>query len=506
LELSSLSNFTTTTIELTSGSSLIQSANSFANFFLSIPQFFFGGFHVIINKQEPPKITPIQCLENINVFRTALKVVICILPVLIGCSFRLVTLLSVEGREAVKALDQSILPKREMTLNEALLQQLSMFSSDTALCRYSLYAKHPLLQTARNYLEDSNKASPQENRAIATLLGLAIGDVQGAPYEFLPWKEEAYVDKRNSFGLSPGQWTDDTSMSLCLADALDQGLVKFEGEEGSTHLDQNQLMGLFRLWWNYGYNNAFRNQPRHSVGLGGNISQSFHSSHDSKRRGKYETTAGDLTTSGNGAAMRNSPVAIVARSPEEAMKLAWEQSKVTHQGHESALCCQVMAFITYHAIHSKKVTAAERLEEILGLLNDFRFPSTTSDLAGEAYCRSVLNLVQSHGEWNWKGDFKYNSERLKAQPGYIGSYVMDGLAMALHCLVTTNSFEEAIKKAGHRGGDADSVAAILGQLAGPIYGLEAIPSTWIRELLSHDGNGEIACRALALLARRTQSL
>jgi ADP-ribosylglycohydrolase len=497
-----LSNFVTTTVQMQDGQFLLRATNGLANLFLSVPQFCFGGSHIVLTAGQPPQVTSIQGLQNENALATVLKVATSVLPVLIGCSFRVLTLINPEMR---KALDLTPFPqKAERTLNELLFTHVSSWSGRAALCGHSLYAVHPLLETARARLHNPSEASAQENRAMAALLGLAIGDAQGAPYEFLPWQEDPHTRKCDRFGLLPGQWTDDTSMALCLADALSLGLVKFKGEEGEPiHLDQNQLMGLFRLWWNYGYNNAFRQEPRGSVGLGGNISASFSQPHSPKICGKYETTAGDLNTSGNGAAMRNSPVAIIARSPEEAMRLAWEQSKVTHQGVESALCCQLMAYITYHMIHSDQTTPAARLGQALQLIENFQFSSETDSLAGKGYIDSVMRLIRGEGEWNWKDStFKFNQDRLISNPGYIGSYVMDGLAMALHCLSTTNSFEKAIGKAAYRGGDADSIAAILGQLAGPIYGLEGMPTQWVNEVLQHDGNGEIACRALVLLSLR----
>ncbi len=69
--------------------------------------------------------------------------------------------------------------------------------------------------------------------------------------------------------------------------------------------------------------------------------------------------------------------------------------------------------------------------------------------------------------------------------------------MALHCVYTTKSFEEAILKAVAHGGDDDSVGAIAGQIAGAIYGLQAIPEKWRKEVEQWDG-GEIATRGFLL--------
>ena len=73
--------------------------------------------------------------------------------------------------------------------------------------------------------------------------------------------------------------------------------------------------------------------------------------------------------------------------------------------------------------------------------------------------------------WNWRNpDFTYSEFRAKRQPGYIGSYCMDALAMALHIIWQKNSFKDCVLWSINMGGDCDTVGAIVGQLAGAIYG------------------------------------
>jgi len=106
--------------------------------------------------------------------------------------------------------------------------------------------------------------------------------------------------------------------------------------------------------------------------------------------------------------------------------------------------------------------------------------------------------IDPNRNWNWKTDeFKYSPYRVESNPTYIGSYAMDGLAMALHILWTTTSFSEAILKAVNLRGDADTVAAIVGQIAGCFYGCSQIPNEW-KECVAQWDNHEIALRALRL--------
>lgn len=74
--------------------------------------------------------------------------------------------------------------------------------------------------------------------------------------------------------------------------------------------------------------------------------------------------------------------------------------------------------------------------------------------------------------WNWRDvDFTYSPHRNKLQPDYIGSYCMDALAMALHTVWFSSSFEEVTLVNTNMGGDCDTVGAIAGQIAGAIYGI-----------------------------------
>ena len=100
--------------------------------------------------------------------------------------------------------------------------------------------------------------------------------------------------------------------------------------------------------------------------------------------------------------------------------------------------------------------------------------------------------------WNWKDkNFKYSEERSEKQPGYIGSYCMDCLSMALHVLYTTHNFTDAIMKAVNLCGDADSIGSVVGQIAGAYYGLDSIPKDWIKTINKWDQN-EIALRGYIL--------
>jgi len=327
------------------------------------------------------------------------------------------------------------------------------------------------------------KMKPEEDRALGCFLGLAVADAMGAQVEFQPYinpydKKKKTLETLEDMGdekvphgkfrLLPGQWTDDTAMALCLADSL---LL-------SGILDPGDNMLRYLNWWHHGYNNAFahdeKRQNKRSVGLGGNILKSF----EEYRKAKDPLTkAGDNQTNGNGSIMRLAPVAIFFHSNEqEAMTNSRISSLVTHQGDEASSCCRLLAFIIVRAMHYSGNSRPDPQKVLTACLSDFK----DSNIGVMALASSKQEGNDSNRNWNWKDEsYHYPTLRVEAAPGYVGSYCMDAMAMALHCVWTTKSFRQSVLKAVNMRGDADSVGAVTGQIAGAIYGISDIPKTWI---------------------------
>ena len=337
-------------------------------------------------------------------------------------------------------------------------------------------------------LNSPSQCSKEESKSIGSILGMVIGDAMGHRFEFQKLVYDTIIlenmgeGKGGEFKLEPGQWTDDTSMGLCLADSL---LVN-KGE-----FNPRDLMHRFLLWWNCGYNNAFRfdDEIKSSCGLGGNISKSFSKYINEKGKNEY-TKAGNNKTSGNGSVMRNAAVPICFyRDINKGRDIAKKQSLVTHQGDEAAACCELLTFI------------------IIKLINGSELKDVLNKLGDEFKCEveSVNILAKSEQEnddiernWNWKdSNFKYSEKRAKRNPGYIGSYCMDCMAMALHVCYVTNTFKEAIIKVVNLRGDSDSVGSVVGQIAGAYYGFKDIPIEWIKVVEKWD-HQEIALRGYML--------
>lgn len=337
---------------------------------------------------------------------------------------------------------------------------------------YSIVGDVPMSKTLK-ILENSNS---KKYRALGCFMGMVVGDALGAPLEFTKLNYDAKdltfnMHNSSKYGLKAGQWTDDTSMGLCLTDSL---LV-------CQKFDPYDVMLRYLAWWNCGYNNAFRydhtNKLKHSVGLGGNISGSLKKFLEV---GINYTTWGNTNTSGNGSMMRNAPIPVAYHDdPIKATRVAHHQSRCTHQGHEASECACILTWICVGWINDNK----QNMEELI---------STYKPIISN---RNISKLLASSGDWNWKNHkFKYNTNRAKEQPDYIGSYSTDCMAMALHIMLYTNNFFEAVVRAVNLGGDADTLGSVVGQLAGAKYGYSSIPIQWLQSVYYWD-QGTILFRA-----------
>lgn len=190
------------------------------------------------------------------------------------------------------------------------------------------------------------------------------------------------------------------------------------------------------------------------------------------------------------------------------MMISAESSRTTHPGRIAAAACRFLGFLIGRALTSAPGQTAQ----------DFLDQSVSEYMATYARPEDVeLQKMLLSSEpvgskercWNWKApsleieaslatrshDGMYNGYPVNRD--YFGSYCMDGLAVALHCVYNTSNFSEAIVRCVNFLGDADSTSAICGQIAGAFYGLEAIVSRFVERLERWDDK-EVACKAVLL--------
>lgn len=296
--------------------------------------------------------------------------------------------------------------------------------------------------------------STLHHRYLGSLLGLACGDAVGTSVEFSPRGSFPRVQGMTGggpFGLAPGQWTDDTSMALCLAESLIE-------RRGFDALDQ---MERYLRWWRHGHLSS----TGRCFDIGITTSQALARFEQS---GEPFAGSTDPQQAGNGSLMRLAPVVLYFH-PSLALVLehAAASSRTTHAAPEAVDCCRLLAYALSQALAGKPKVA------LLAGAASVVFEPKVQDLARGTY------LGKSEAQISGTG------------------YAVASLEAALWCVHTTGSFEEAVLAAVNLGDDADTTGAITGQLAGALYGVEAIPREWLAALHMGDEIANMAARLYA---------
>lgn len=278
------------------------------------------------------------------------------------------------------------------------------------------------------------------DRAVGAMQGFAVGDALGATVEFLTPREikaKYGVHKRVIGGgwldLRPGQITDDTEMMLIVGRVI-----------------------LAHRGWNLsaccaGFADWLRGGP---VDVGNTV-----------RRGiRRFMTDGTLQApysdgdAGNGACMRNLPVALATLDDPAAFRL-WtlEQCRITHN----------------HPLSNEATLSLGHM--VRALVRD----------ADVAAARDEANgLVAAHP------DFRFSVYR----PGDCSPFIVDTVKTVFHAYFGTETFRDCLIETVNQGGDADTAGALAGMLAGATYGAAAIPREWLDRL---DPDIASACRKQA---------
>jgi len=281
-----------------------------------------------------------------------------------------------------------------------------------------------------------------------SLLGLAVGDALGAPLEFKRPGSFTPIDDMVGGGfhdVMPGQWTDDTSMALCLAESL----IEQKGFD-----PVNQLQKYVR-WFREGYLSSIDE----CFDIGNTTLAAL-----SKFEETQEPYSG-LTapwTAGNGSIMRLAPVPLFyAKRPLEAIEKSGESSRTTHQATTAIDACRYLGALIVGAVNgvSREELLSERYSPIPGYWEENPLVEEIDEIA--------------------RGSFKYR------QPPEIQGlgYVVKSLEAALWAFYNSRSFREGCLLAVNLGLDADTTGAVYGQLAGAFYGEREIPESWHSQLI-----------------------
>ena len=284
------------------------------------------------------------------------------------------------------------------------------------------------------------------------LVGLAVGDALGTTLEFSApgsFPPVTGIVGGGPFRLPAGAWTDDTSMAMCLAESLVE----------QKRFDPVDQLQRYVRWYRHGHWS--------STGTCFDIGNATRSALERfERTGEPFPGDADPNAAGNGPLMKLAPVALAfALHPALAVELAGLSARTTHGAQEAADAARYFAGLIVGALRGVPVG---------DLLHDGVYEPAPG-IWDKAPLHPKVAAVAS-------GSF------LSREPPAIkgGGYVVRALEAALWALAKTRSFSEGALLAVNLGDDADTTAAIYGQIAGAVYGVQAIPEEWRQKLLRHD--------------------
>lgn len=292
---------------------------------------------------------------------------------------------------------------------------------------------------------------------VSGLIGLSVADALGVPVEFTSRSERGRspvttMQGYGTYNQPPGTWSDDSSLTFCLAEALCQW------QPGKTGW-LNELAAKFCAWYQDGYWTPY--------GECFDIGRTTKTAIQRLSQGVDPPQAGETGehSNGNGSLMRILPLAYCwpKLSLEELLQLTHKVSCLTHAHPRSQMACGFY------------ITLAVKLLQGLSLSDAF---SQTCQFVETFYNQFPYDREKHHFQ-------RILRDRLSSlSPKEIQStgYVIHTLESSFWCLLTTQTYSEAVLKAVNLGDDTDTTAAVTGGLAGIYYGIEAIPQSWLDTL------------------------
>lgn len=306
-----------------------------------------------------------------------------------------------------------------------------------------------------------------ENKVKAGILGVCIGDALGVPVEFKKREDlkrfpVTKMLEYMSWNQPKGTWSDDSSLTLCLADELSKGY------------DLEKIGQSFVKWNKYGHWTAHGRL----FDIGGTTRHSL----ARLMKGESARFSGNIfeEDNGNGSLMRILPLAFYLENESDFQKLyltVKEVSAITHGHFRSVFACFIYVIFAIQLLKGKNKREAYTYTQKLVLKYAEEQGFNPKEI--ELFNRVLLNDVSTYPE-----------DEIKS-----GGYVLHSLEASLWCFLNSESYSEAVLKAVNLGEDTDTTGAITGGIAGIYYGYENIPQEWISELVRKD-DIEVLCEKL----------
>lgn len=275
------------------------------------------------------------------------------------------------------------------------------------------------------------------------LLGLAAGDALGTTIEFQrPGTFTPLTDivGGGPFGLKPGQWTDDTSLALCLAESL----------VATGEFQPTDQLERFCRW----YRDGHLSPTGRCFDIGNTTRAALHHFEDRPREYPGPTHP---ESAGNGSIMRLAPVPLrYAADPKEAIVLSAQSSRTTHGADECVDACRYLGGLIVGAVQGrpKDELLSPLFSPVPGLWNDVPLSAKVRAVAAGSFITKDPPQIRG------------------------GGYVINSLEAALWAFHRTDTFRDGALAAVNLGDDADTTGAVYGQLAGAYYAEDGIPIEW----------------------------
>ena len=302
------------------------------------------------------------------------------------------------------------------------------------------------------------------SKVLSGLMGVCVGDALGVPVEFTSREERTEnpvvdLNSYNAWREPPGTWSDDSSLTFCLADCLCDGF------------SLQAIADSFCRW--------YYNQEWTARGKVFDIGITTQMAIEKLRRGVPPLQAGDTVerSNGNGSLMRILPMAYYHKSLElpTLIERVHQVSCLTHAHPRSQMACGIYICIAIALLEgaTPKTAYLEGLER------------------AEAIYQTFPYILEKH---HFERVFSREIALLPVESINSEGYVIDTIEASLWCLLTTSSYSEAVLKAVNLGEDTDTTAAVTGGLAGIYYGMDAIPSEWINAIARYQDIEALASR------------
>lgn len=304
----------------------------------------------------------------------------------------------------------------------------------------------------------------QTKNSVAALLGVAVGDALGVPYEFKSGLEMKKNPAKDMVGYGTwnqpaGTWSDDSSLTFCLAESLCNGYDLADMAQRFVDWKEKAYWTAHRTVFDIGHTTSIAIARLEAILA-------------KKELAALKTLKLDAqeTDNGNGSLMRILPLLfhIKGMPIEQQFEIVWEVSALTHRHIRAAMSCMIY------------LKLAEKL--LAGMDKEKAYESMVVDIV------ALWNVIHFSEEEKRHFDavIKNDIRKTPYQQLRSGGYVIESIEASLWCFLQTDSYSAAVLAAVNLGHDTDTTAAICGGLAGIYYGVAGIPEFWLAKLARYE--------------------